>query len=157
MSLNIKNEEADQLARALAELTGETVTAAVTEALRERLERVRRRLRKENRVQDLLAIGGDCAARLKEPYRRSTSPTALRRDGVAEMIVDSSALVAILRGEPETQRFSEAPLPRRMFMPRLGGDVSRSGDRHRCVARSHREPYALDQFFERGRHSESSP
>jgi antitoxin VapB len=69
MTLNIKNDEADQLARELAALTGETVTAAVTEAVRERLERERRRLRKKTRVEDLLAIAADCAARLKEPYK----------------------------------------------------------------------------------------
>ena len=39
MSLNIENEETCQLARELAELTGETVTGAITVALRERLER----------------------------------------------------------------------------------------------------------------------
>ncbi|HUF11092.1 MAG TPA: type II toxin-antitoxin system VapB family antitoxin [Rhodothermales bacterium] len=39
MALNIKNEEADRLARDLAELTGESLTDAVIESLRERLER----------------------------------------------------------------------------------------------------------------------
>ena len=39
--LNIKNEETCQLARELAELTGETMTGAITVALRERLERQR--------------------------------------------------------------------------------------------------------------------
>ncbi len=39
MTLNIKNAEADRLARELAELTGETLTEALTIALRERLER----------------------------------------------------------------------------------------------------------------------
>lgn len=38
-SLNIKSPEVYQLARALAEKTGETLTAAVENALRERLER----------------------------------------------------------------------------------------------------------------------
>lgn len=39
MALNIKNEEADRLARELAEVTGESLTDAVIESLRERLER----------------------------------------------------------------------------------------------------------------------
>ena len=39
MALSIKTEEADRLARRLANLTGETMTEAVTIALRERLER----------------------------------------------------------------------------------------------------------------------
>jgi antitoxin VapB len=38
-SLNIKNEEAYQLARELADRNGETVTMAVTIALKERLDR----------------------------------------------------------------------------------------------------------------------
>lgn len=42
MALNIRNQEADQLAQRIAELTGETKTAAVTQALRERLERLQR-------------------------------------------------------------------------------------------------------------------
>jgi antitoxin VapB len=43
MALNIKNPEIHELARALAEATGETMTDAVGRALRERLERVRPR------------------------------------------------------------------------------------------------------------------
>lgn len=39
MALSIKNEEADKLARELAQLTGESLTEAVLQALRERLER----------------------------------------------------------------------------------------------------------------------
>jgi antitoxin VapB len=41
MALSIKTDEADQLARELAKLKGETMTQAVTLALRERLERER--------------------------------------------------------------------------------------------------------------------
>jgi antitoxin VapB len=43
MALSIKTDEADQLARTLARLTGETMTDAVTVALRERLARERAR------------------------------------------------------------------------------------------------------------------
>jgi antitoxin VapB len=39
MPLNIKHPEADRLARALAQATGETLTDAVLNALRERLQR----------------------------------------------------------------------------------------------------------------------
>jgi len=42
MVLNIKNPEAEALARALAAETGESLTEAVTAALRERLESARR-------------------------------------------------------------------------------------------------------------------
>jgi len=41
VALSIKTLEADELARTLARLTGETMTAAVTVALRERLARER--------------------------------------------------------------------------------------------------------------------
>jgi antitoxin VapB len=68
MSLNIKNEEAHRLAEELASLTGESMTAAVTVAVRERLERVRRK-GKANLAERLLAIGKDCAGRLREPFR----------------------------------------------------------------------------------------
>lgn len=39
MPLNIKHPEADRLARALSQATGETLTDAVLNALRERLQR----------------------------------------------------------------------------------------------------------------------
>jgi antitoxin VapB len=68
VSLNLKNKEAHRLAAALAKLTGESMTTAVTIAIRERLDRVRRqeRLSLADRI---LAIGKDCAAHLKEPFR----------------------------------------------------------------------------------------
>lgn len=43
MALNIKNPEADRIARELTELTGETITDAVITAMKERIERERRR------------------------------------------------------------------------------------------------------------------
>jgi antitoxin VapB len=42
MGLSIKNPRTQQLARELAELTGETVTAAITEALEEKIDRIKR-------------------------------------------------------------------------------------------------------------------
>ena len=41
MTLSIKTEEADRLARELSRLTGETMTDAITQAMRERLDRLR--------------------------------------------------------------------------------------------------------------------
>ena len=70
MGMNIKNPEAQRLAQDLAALTGESLTAAVIEALRERLDRIRRE-RGEGLAARLIAIGRDCAPRLKEPYRSS--------------------------------------------------------------------------------------
>jgi antitoxin VapB len=68
MGLNIKNEETHRLVQELAALTGENMTAAVTQAVRERLDRVRRE-RGACLAERLLAIGRDCAPRLKEPFR----------------------------------------------------------------------------------------
>ena len=70
MSLNIKNPEAHALAARLATKTGETLTEAVTQALRERLARLDEVSEfDEDRYRRLLAIGADCRARLKEPWR----------------------------------------------------------------------------------------
>lgn len=68
MSLNIKNEETHRLVRELAALTGESMTAAITEAVRERLDRVRG-VQKGSLADHLVAIGEDCARRMKEPYK----------------------------------------------------------------------------------------
>jgi antitoxin VapB len=68
MAMNIKNDEAQKLARELSELTGESLTAAVTVALRERLERVQN-AQGAGLADRLLRIGKDCAAHLQEPFR----------------------------------------------------------------------------------------
>jgi antitoxin VapB len=68
MSLNIKSEETHRLARELARLTGESMTAAITQAVWERLDRVRRD-EAIGLADRLVAIGKNCAARLKEPLR----------------------------------------------------------------------------------------
>lgn len=68
MSLNIKNPEVHDLAREIADITGESMTGAVKEALRERLQRLQadEALHLADR---LVAIGRDCARRLPEPIR----------------------------------------------------------------------------------------
>jgi antitoxin VapB len=60
MALYIAKDEADLLARELAERTGETLTDAVVIALRERLERLRQPSRSEKR-QCLRAIAHETA------------------------------------------------------------------------------------------------
>ncbi len=65
MALNIKNEETCALARELADLTGETMTGAITAALSERLEREKRERDAETEIDEMLAFGKRCAARLK--------------------------------------------------------------------------------------------
>ena len=67
MSLNIKNEETNRLAHELATVTGESLTTAVTVAVRQRLERLQRG-NADSLAQQLLKIGKDCAAHLKEPF-----------------------------------------------------------------------------------------
>lgn len=67
MALNIKNDETHRLVRQLAKITGESQTVAVTKAVRERLTRVRKEAG-ESLSDRMLAIGRDCAARLKPPF-----------------------------------------------------------------------------------------
>ena len=65
--LNIEDPEADRLAHAIVQATGETMTRAVTEALRERFERLERRRIKAT-VEDLRAIAKRASAHIKRPY-----------------------------------------------------------------------------------------
>ena len=58
MALSIKNDEADQLARELAETTGESLTDAVVMSLRQRLERERR---KPGAIKKLLDLAAEVA------------------------------------------------------------------------------------------------
>jgi antitoxin VapB len=63
MPLSIKDPDADRLARALAQRTGETLTEAVINALRERLEREERKEQMvESLVEDVMDIGRHCAS-----------------------------------------------------------------------------------------------
>jgi antitoxin VapB len=66
--MNIKSKEAYRLTKQLSKLTGESLTTAVIEAVRERLDRVRRE-HGVDLAERLLAIGRDCATRLKKPFR----------------------------------------------------------------------------------------
>ena len=62
MTFNIKDPEADRLARELAAETGESLTGAVTTAVRERLERVRARRGVRRLADELDEIAARCAA-----------------------------------------------------------------------------------------------
>jgi antitoxin VapB len=64
MSLNIKNPEAETLARELANYTGQSMTHEVIVALRERAERMTKKPKK-GLAEELLAIGRSSAAKLK--------------------------------------------------------------------------------------------
>ncbi len=53
MTLNIKDEATDRVARQLAAVTGESITDAVRIALTERLRRIEAQGRRSGRVRDL--------------------------------------------------------------------------------------------------------
>jgi antitoxin VapB len=71
MSLNIKNPEAERLARELAVATGESVTRAVTVAVSERLDRVKHEDQESagERAARIREIASDAAGRWVEAYR----------------------------------------------------------------------------------------
>jgi antitoxin VapB len=60
--LNIKNPEADELARRLARITGSTITDAVIHALQGQLRREEGRHAAPSLADDLMEIGRRCAA-----------------------------------------------------------------------------------------------
>ncbi len=62
MALNLKNAEAERLARELARRQGASITDAVTSALRAELERERRRLRPKPVADRLLEVARRYAA-----------------------------------------------------------------------------------------------
>ena len=62
MHLNIKNDEAHEMAAALAKLTGESITSAVTRAIQQRLENEQRSRGQQALAGELLEIGRRCAA-----------------------------------------------------------------------------------------------
>ena len=63
LPLNIKDPEVYQLARQLADLTGETLTDAVRHSLRERLQRAQRARPDPQWIEKLREISDRCAAR----------------------------------------------------------------------------------------------
>jgi antitoxin VapB len=67
MSLTFKDPEAYRLAKAITELTGETIEIAVKESLRERYERLQQRPKKAS-VEEMLAIARGISSLVKKPY-----------------------------------------------------------------------------------------
>jgi antitoxin VapB len=62
MALSIKNVRAEQLAREVAAVSGDTLTQAVLRALEERLERLKGRRNTPDLVETLLTISNRCGA-----------------------------------------------------------------------------------------------
>ena len=83
MALNIKSDEAHELAAELAELTGKSMTRVVIDALRLQLEQVKRSQEKNARLQEMLMIGKRCATHIHHPV------TALEH---GEMLYDESGM-----------------------------------------------------------------
>ena len=83
MGLNIKNEEAHELAAELANLTGRSMTAVIIEALRTQLKQVRRYQDRDERLEELMAIGKRCAVHIHQPV------TALKH---GEMLYDETGM-----------------------------------------------------------------
>ena len=77
MARIIKNPDADQLARELAEITGETITEAVVRALQERLDRESARRR---------SAAGQSAARIRRIQER-VARLSVRDQRSAEEII----------------------------------------------------------------------
>jgi antitoxin VapB len=63
MPISIKNDETEQLARQLAEFTGETITVAIRIAVAERYDRLRRARAGRSRRDELREIAARCAKR----------------------------------------------------------------------------------------------
>ena len=80
MTLSIKDNEADSLARQLSERTSESLTEAVKRALQERLEREAGRATSRGMAERLLGIGRLCAAHVPEPGRSSDHAELLYDD-----------------------------------------------------------------------------
>ena len=83
MALSIQDPDADRLARALAQRTGETLTEAVIKALRERLEReLRKDESTERLIEDVMDIGRRCAALPLLDPRRPDEILGYNKDGL---------------------------------------------------------------------------
>ena len=94
MGMNIKNPETQRLVRELSALTGESRTAAITEAVRQRLNQLRRE-RERGLAERLVAIGKDCAPRLREPFRSAEHGDLLREAGIViDPVTEEQARIA---------------------------------------------------------------
>ncbi len=73
MSLNIKNQETERLARLLAQKTGESVTQAVTVAINDRLNKIQSQDEESlsERISKIQKIGKSASKLWVEPYQSS--------------------------------------------------------------------------------------
>lgn len=67
MSLNVKDPEAYQLARSIADMTGDSLTRVVIDSLRERKDKIEKH-RGRASLPELMAIARRAARTVKRPY-----------------------------------------------------------------------------------------
>ena len=121
MALNIKDKETEALVAELAALTGETKTEAVRTAARERLERLRRRAARGSGARRRFSgwLETEIWSQIPDEFWvKSHHQGGTRRDPRVRarrgVIVDSSAVVAVLRTRNRARRRSaEEPEARR--------------------------------------------
>jgi antitoxin VapB len=71
MGISIRNPKAEQLAREVAEQSGESLTQAIIVALEERLERLKGRKSATNLTEEILRISQRCSALPELDHRRA--------------------------------------------------------------------------------------
>ncbi len=81
MALSIRNEQAEKLARKVAEETGENLTQAIIHALEERLQRLRGRRTVDDLEQKILTISRRCGALPDLDSRSPDEILGYNRDG----------------------------------------------------------------------------
>ena len=108
MGMNIKSDDTHRRAKELARMTGESIAEAVDRAVTERLERLRRQRNRKALAAKLLRLGEQCS-RLAVIDERSAEEMLYDDNGLPTMIVvDTSALIAILDREPDAALYAEA-------------------------------------------------
>ena len=109
MPLNIKDSDTHALAKRLASLTGESLTQAVKRAIQERLAHGSKKPRVSIRLADELDhIALHCAALPRRDRRSAEEIIGYDERGLPGlMVIDTSALIAIMNNEPQRRRFNE--------------------------------------------------
>jgi antitoxin VapB len=86
MELNIRNEETEELATALAKLTGEIQIEAITQALRERLQRVRHARANRRLADELDEISAHCSSLPLRDTRSASEIVGYDEDGLPRVL-----------------------------------------------------------------------
>jgi antitoxin VapB len=84
MAISIRNQNAEQLAREVASVTGESITQAIIHALRERLERLSGRRTAPDALSDIMAISKRCSELPEIDPRSSDEILGYNKDGAPE-------------------------------------------------------------------------